>query len=71
MTFKEFNSWCNERACDGHWGMNTVLTCAAIIREVNKIPFWKRKKVWDEEYREVAEEIVKVTNEKIKQIIGD
>lgn len=70
MTFKEFSGWCNERACDGYWGMNTAIICAGIIREVNKIPFWKRKKVWDKEYRETAEEIVKVVNEKIEQIIG-
>ena len=71
MTFKEFNDWCNERACDGYWSMKTALICAGIIRKVYKIPLWKRKKVWNEEYREIAEEIVKVINEKIEQIIGE
>ena len=71
MTLKEFDDWCNERACDGHWGMNTAIICVGIIRAVYKIPFWKRKKVWNEEYREIAEEIVKVTNAKIEQIIGE
>ena len=50
--------------------MTTALICAGIIREVNKIPFWKRKRIWNEEYREIAEEIVKVINEKIEQIVG-
>lgn len=71
MTFKEFDDWCNERACDGYWSMKTALICAGIIREVYKIPFWKRKKVWNKEYREIAEEIVKVINEKIEKIIGE
>lgn len=71
MTFKEFDDWCNERACDGYWSMGTALTCVRIIREVYKIPFWKRKRVWNEEYREIAEEIVKVINEEIKQIVGE
>lgn len=71
MTFKEFDDWCNERACDGYWGMNMALICAGIIREVYKIPFWKRKKVWNKEYREIAEEIVMLTNAKIEQIIGE
>lgn len=25
MTFKEFETWCNERACDGCWSMLTAI----------------------------------------------
>lgn len=71
MTFEEFFNWCNERACDGCWSMTTAIICAEIIREVRKIPLGKRKKFWNEECREFAEEIVKETNEKIEQIIGE
>lgn len=57
MTFKEFNKWCNERACDGRWSMNTAAICLQINRLVYKAPFWKRKKIW-EKYQIVVEEIV-------------
>lgn len=71
MTFKEFKCWCNKRACDGNWSMTTALICAGVIREVHKIPPREREKVWDLEYRESAEEIVKVINENIEQITGE
>ena len=57
MTFKEFNKWCNDRACDGHWGMNMAIACIQINKVIHKAPFWKRKKIW-QEYQKVAEEIV-------------
>ena len=40
MTFKEFNKWCNERACDGCWGFVTAASCIAIVDELNKVPFF-------------------------------
>lgn len=27
MKFKEFVNWCNERACDGCWGMLEAIAC--------------------------------------------
>lgn len=66
MTFKEFTSWCNERACDGCWGMLTAMTCLDLMATVNKIPFWKREKVWREQYeKQVLDEIVEPINQKI------
>lgn len=50
MRFKEFVNWCNERACDGYWGMLTAMTCIDLIGEVIKVPFWKREKFWKENY---------------------
>lgn len=46
MTFKEFVIWCNDRACDGCWGMNEAMICIAIVEGVKNKPFWKRKKEW-------------------------
>ena len=46
MTFKEFREWCNDRACDGCWGMNAATICIGVISEINDKPFWKRKKAW-------------------------
>ena len=60
MTFKEFNKWCNERAADGCWSLNTAITCIAINVYMNKVPFYRRKKVW-KEYQYVAEQIVRET----------
>lgn len=66
MTFKEFTSWCNERACDGCWGMLTAMICLDLMVTVNKIPFWKREKVWREQYeKQVLDEIVDPINQKI------
>ena len=44
MSFKEFVRWCNERACDGCWGLSAAITCVGIMHEVEEKPFWKREK---------------------------
>lgn len=49
MTYKEFKDYCNERACDGKWGMNEALNCIAIIEAIDDIQvrvmgFYSRKK---------------------------
>ena len=48
MTFKEFSKWCNERACDGCWGMKEAMICVTICEDIYKKPFWKREKIWRE-----------------------
>lgn len=50
MTFKEFESWCNDRAADGCWGIVTAITCIELVDRLRKVPFWKREKVWREQY---------------------
>lgn len=37
MSYKEFFSWCNDRACDGMWSMETAIMCLDIIDEIEKI----------------------------------
>lgn len=34
MTFKQFEAWCNQRACDACWGMLEAMTCIDIIGKV-------------------------------------
>lgn len=69
MTYKEFVKWCNERACDGCWGMITAMTCIDLIRRIKKIPFWKREKYWKAEYEQkVLDEIVNPINKKIAEL---
>ncbi|MGL5718073.1 MAG: hypothetical protein ACRCX2_34030 [Paraclostridium sp.] len=47
MTYKEFISYCNDRACDGRWGRNEASNCIAIIDIISSIEtkglFKKRK----------------------------
>lgn len=72
MNFKEFLDWCNQRACDGCWGMNTAIFCTDIIAQVKKVPFWKRERKWQELNTEFSIEtnIVNVINQKIAEIYG-
>lgn len=68
MTFKEFNKWCNCRACDGCWDMNTAMYCVEICRKINKLPFWKKKKAWNEVKDFIEKEVIQVIDEKIALI---
>lgn len=68
MKFKEFVNWCNERACDGCWSMETAILCIGIIEEIRKIPFWRRKKIWAEQEKFILEEIVQPINQKMKEL---
>lgn len=66
MTFKEFKAWCNQRACDGCWGMLEAMVSIDLIETVNKQPFWKREKFWKQEYEQkVLDEIVNPINDRI------
>lgn len=69
MTFKQFVAWCNERACDGCWGMITAMACIDLMKTVKKQPFWKREKFWKKEYEQrVLDEIVNPINKKIDEM---
>lgn len=71
MTFKEFKVWCNNRAADGCWGMRTVILCINIVGDVNKIPFWKREKIWRKKYeKDVVRDIVLPINRKMIEVYG-
>lgn len=50
MKFKEFVSWCGDRACDGMWGLNIAIKCTQIIDKIYQEPFWRREKIWRNEY---------------------
>lgn len=65
MTFKEFNEWCNRRACDGCWGLYTAIYCIEICGKINALPFWKRKKAWNEVKDFIEKEVVQVIDEKM------
>ena len=72
MTFKEFSNWCNDRACDGCWGMNGAIQCMEIGSLISKQRFWNREKMWREYCAEtgIIEKLVEPTNKKIMEVYG-
>jgi hypothetical protein len=37
MTYKEFKEWCNDRACDGAWGVYQAMTYIKIMEAIDSI----------------------------------
>lgn len=70
MTYKEFVAWCNARACDGCWSMGTAIYCIDIMRKINRLPFWKRKKEWLKVKDAIETDVVSIINAKIKALKG-
>lgn len=70
MTYKEFVSWCNERACDGCWGSSTAIYCIEVMTTIDALPFWKRKKEWLKVKDTIETDIVPVINTKIQALKG-
>lgn len=68
MTWKEFRKWCNERACDGCWGYREALTCIQVMKYIKKLPFWRRKKTWEQVEQLMLEKIINPTNQKIQEM---
>lgn len=69
MKFKEFESWCNQRACDGCWGMLEAMSCIDILNTINRKWFWKREKLWQSKYAtDVMEQIVNPIEKKIEEL---
>lgn len=70
MTYKEFVSWCNERACDGCWDSSTAIYCIEVMTTIEALPFWKRKKEWLKVKDAIETDIVSVINTKIQALKG-
>ena len=68
MTWREFQKWCNERACDGLWGYKECEVCVAILRLIRSLPFWKRKHMWKLIAPTMLEKIIHPTNQKIREM---
>lgn len=69
MKFREFVSWCNQRATDGRWGILEAMVCIDIMETVRKERFWKREKFWKEKYADdVLEQIVNPIEKKIEEM---
>ena len=37
MSYEEFFNYCEERACDGRWGLEEAVLCLGIIRHMQQI----------------------------------
>jgi hypothetical protein len=66
ITFKEFCSWANDRACDGQWSAESAIWTSFIIRnvyEVKSLFFRKRKREqrWQEFKRQLLNPEVELT----------
>lgn len=68
MKFKEFSKWCNERACDGYWGIKEAMICSHICQKIYKLPFWNRERTWKNEENFIVDNIVMPINKKIREI---
>ena len=68
MTYKEFDKWCNERCFDGCWGMKEAIICIDIIEKMKETSFFQRRGKW-RELEPAANEIVTLTNKKIKEVM--
>ena len=71
MKFKEFASWCNDRAFDGQWGMVAAIVCSETASKIYSYPFWEREKLWKDTYKDDIMPIVEAINEKRKEILGE
>lgn len=72
MTYKEFEKWCGDRACDGCWGIETARICIVVMREVRKKPFWKRERFWQtiNISMDIEDRYVIPTNKKIEEVMN-
>ena len=66
MKYKDFVTWCNERACDGQWSLKTVLIVVDVTNAINKKFFWQREKAWRSHplYEEICKYITEVWEDK-------
>lgn len=67
MTYKEFQNWCNDRACDGRWGIQDAMLCIQTLDVINTTPFWKRKKVW-KEFEPIIDKFMEIWKQKVKEV---
>ncbi len=66
MKYRQFVSWCNDRATDGYWDFRTAEFCCHLISKLNKHNFIMRNKLWKSHYEwYVSHYVVRPINLKI------
>lgn len=59
-TFAEFSEYCNARACDGGWGLDTAIACITAMNAVNAIrPLFGRRKAREKRWQEIRSKYFK------------
>lgn len=48
LTFKEFERYANNRACDGNWDLYVALTCAEFMKTVPKRKLFELRSTYNE-----------------------
>lgn len=57
VTFKEFNKWANDRACDGAWSMFLAMNCIKATKRVLAVkPLFGREKAREKEWERIKSE---------------
>lgn len=57
ITFKEFISWANDRACDGAWSRYTAVVCIEAINEVQAVkPLFGKNRAREKKWQEIKGE---------------
>ena len=57
LTFSEFVSWCNKRACDGAWSITMAVVCIEAMEKVKKVkPLFRRRKAQEKEWERIKGE---------------
>ena len=65
MSYEEFFNYCEERACDGRWGLEEAVLCLGIIRHMQQIRIYtfmfydakKTKKAREDEWERMKKYI--------------
>ena len=71
VSFRQFVQWCNERACDGCWGIGTAAICIGVMEDVKARPRREQNKFWLENFEEeVRTQVIEPINAKIKEGYG-
>ena len=70
MTFKRYRKWCLARAADRHWTPDEAKFCLIILRNISRMPVWKRWIVWRKLQNGVIHGVVEPVNRRIRQWEG-
>ena len=68
MTLKQFEKWCNDRACDGLWSGEDARFCLGVLRKMRRVPFWKKRRIWKHVSHFVVIWVVEPVNAQIESL---
>jgi hypothetical protein len=68
MSFAEFKDWCNQRAADGCWSLNTAVFCLDLMRHIQKMRPWNKERAWKRFEKEIIDGIVTPIEDKMSAL---